>query len=299
MSVSIRREPGDLARCRPVVLGSNGRAGRVIAAMLAEVAPHTVAATRVELDITDYFNLRWEFERLKTDLVINAAAWTDVDACEADPTLALAINATGALNVARAASACGAQVVHLSTDYVFDGRKGEPYTEDDEPSPLSAYGRSKVAGELAVLAEQRDALIVRTSWLFGGSGKKPDFVDQILAAGCVSDAIPVVEGQRGSPTSVHDLAEGVLGLVAAGGRGLVHLTSAGGTDRVTFATAILESAGLSGVRVVPVPGEHDHGGAPRPADSRLNTARFEALAGLRSRPWREALRDVIAERRPS
>ena len=294
-----KREPGDLARSRPIVLGSDGRAGRAIAALLADIAPQTVAATRLELDITDYFNLRWEFERLEADLVINAAAWTDVDACEADPATALAVNATGALNVARAASACGAQVVHLSTDYVFDGHKGEPYTEEDEPSPLSAYGRSKLAGELAVLTEQADALIVRTAWLFGGSGRKPDFVDQILAAGCATNAIPVVEGQRGSPTSVRDLAEGVLALLVAGGRGLVHFTCSGDTDRVAFTAAILDDAGLSGVRVVPLPGEHEHGGAPRPADSRLDVSRFEALAGIRPRPWREALREVVVERRPS
>ena len=294
-----RGEPRDLAACRPVVLGSEGRAGRVISTLLAEIAPQCIAATRVELDITDYFNLCWEFERLKTDLVINAAAWTDVDGCEADPGRALAINATGALNVARAAAVCGAQVVHLSTDYVFDGLKGEPYSEEDEPAPLSAYGRSKVAGELAVLADQRDALIIRTAWLFGGVGRRPDFVDRILAAAQTTDVIPVIAGQRGSPTAVRDLAESLIALLFAGARGLVHVACAGDTDRVGLATAILEEAGLSSVRVVPVPAGPDHAGAPRPEDSRLNVARLEALAGIRPRPWREALREVVAERRLS
>ncbi|MFQ5719452.1 MAG: dTDP-4-dehydrorhamnose reductase [Acidobacteriota bacterium] len=286
----------DLGACRPVVLGSEGRAGRAIASLLASVAPDTVAATRVELDITDYFGLRWELERLEADLVINAAAWSDVDACESDPGRAFAVNATGALNAARAAAACGARMVHLSTDYVFDGTKGEPYVETDDPAPLSVYGRSKMAGELAVLAEHPGALIVRTAWLFGGDGRRPDFVDRILSAGRTSRQISVVSDQRGSPTPVRDLSEGVIALVHSRARGLVHVAGAEGVDRLGFAAAILDAAGFTHVDLVPVAAGPSHAGAPRPADSRLNVDRYEALVGLPAPAWREALQESVMQR---
>ena len=171
-----RREPGpDLVSLHPVILGSEGRAGGVLAARISEAAPATVAASRMELDITDYFNLRWELERLETNLVVNAAAWADVDACESDAEKAFRINAEAAGTVARAARECGARLVHLSTDYVFDGEKGAPYTESDPAEPLSVYGRSKRAGELLVRANHPAPLIVRTAWLFGGTGRRPGF----------------------------------------------------------------------------------------------------------------------------
>lgn len=296
MAVSGRQD--GMAESRPIVLGSDGRAGRAIARRLAEVAPETVAATRIELDITDYFNLCWEFERLKADLVVNAAAWTDVDGCETDARRAFEVNAEGARNVARAAAACGARAVHLSTDYVFDGHKGEPYTEDDLPAPLSVYGKSKAAGEIGVLAENADALVIRTAWLFGGGGRRPDFVSKILAAVRSEQPIPVVE-QRGNPTAVADLAEGLIALLAAGARGVVHLTCGGETDRASFAAAVLEEAGLDPRWVVPVRSAPSPAGAPRPNDSRLSLVRFEELAGITPRPWREALREVIAGGRSS
>ncbi|MFQ5670314.1 MAG: dTDP-4-dehydrorhamnose reductase [Acidobacteriota bacterium] len=287
------RTPGskEVAGLRPVVLGSDGRAGRVISRLLSDAIPQTVAATRTELDILDYFNLRWECERLQANLLVNAAGWADVDGCEADPGRAFRVNAEGAGHVARVGQAVGARVVHLSTDYVFAGTKGEPYVETDSPAPLSVYGKSKLAGERAVREAQPEALVVRTAWLFGGTGARPDFIEKILKAAAASPRIPVVRDQVGSPTGVQDLARGLLKLILVGATGTVHLVCRGGTDRATFARQILQGAGRGDVRVIPVSSGAVPGGAPRPADTRLDTGRFQAITGSPPRTWQEALRE--------
>lgn len=278
------------------MLGSAGRAGAVLAARLAELAPDTVAATRAELDITDYFNLRWEFERLEPDLVINAAAGTDVDACQADPEAAALINIEGAANAARAAAASGARFVHLSTDYVFDGTRRLLYNEDDEPRPLSVYGATKWQGERAVLAGCPGALVVRTAWLFGGRGRRRTFMDGVLAAARGAGPVQVPADLTGSPTGVGDLADGILALLRTEAGGIVHVVCRGEVSRLEFARAVLRLAGLESVEVVAVRGARPDS-APRPAFSALDTARFTALTGLVPRDWREALWEAFAERR--
>lgn len=280
---------------RPLVLGSDGRAGRALAAALAEICPETVAATRTELDITDYFNLRWEFERLEPDLVLNAAALADVDACELDEEQAFRVNAEGAGHAAKAARACGARLVHLSTDFVFDGTKGSPYTEDDPPSPLSVYGRSKLAGEEAVREAEPEALIIRTSWLFGGRGPRPDFLEKILEMASRSPRLSVVADRSGSPTSVDVLASGVLALIGAGAAGVVHVACRGSASRAAFARAILRLTGRSDATVVEVRSA-EVPGAPRPVDSTLDTSRFTAITGITPLDWREALWQAMASR---
>ena len=281
---------------RPLVLGSSGRAGATLAARLSEVAPDTVAATRAELDITDYFNLRWEFERLRPDLVINAAAGADVDACQADPETAALVNVEGAANAARAAAASGARFVHLSTDYVFDGTRRLLYTEAEEPRPLSVYGATKWQGERAVLAECPAALVVRTAWLFGGRGRRRTFMDGVLAAARATGRVEVPADQTGSPTGVGDLADGVLALMRTEARGIVHCVCKGEVSRPEFARAVLRLAGLESVEVLAGRGARPDA-APRPAYSALDTSRLTALTGLVPRDWREALWDAFAERR--
>jgi dTDP-4-dehydrorhamnose reductase len=291
----IRREPDpELVSLRPVVLGSEGRAGGVLADLFSRVAPATVAATRMELDITDYFNLRWELERLEANLVVNAAAWADVDACESDPEKAFRINAEAAGTVARAARECGAGVVHLSTDYVFDGEKGTPYTEGDPAEPLSVYGRSKRAGELLVRANHPAPLIVRTAWLFGGTGRRPGFMEKVLAQAGEGVGIPVAADQEGSPTGVEDLAAGILELVRVEATGIVHLTCSGEAGRAEFAEAVLDLGGQPGASVVPVESSRLQLPGRRPRDSRLDTTRFQELTGSTPRHWRDALRSVLA-----
>ena len=287
----------ELRRLRPVVLGADGRAGRAIAEVLAGHAPQTVSAGRMEVDVSDYFNMRWELERLETDLVINAVGWADVDGCESDPERARHLNAQVAGEVARAAREGGAGLVHLSTDYVFAGDGGAPYSEGDPAEPLSVYGKSKREGELLVLQAHPDALLVRTSWLFGGQGTRPDFVEKILADALAGASLPVVQDQVGNPTAVGDLARGLVDLLAAGATGVVHLAGSGGVSRAEFAQAILDEAGRPDVDVDPVLSDSVADRARRPADSRLDTSLFARLTGNPPRPWQEGLREALVARR--
>jgi dTDP-4-dehydrorhamnose reductase len=287
----------ELRRLRPVVLGADGRVGRAIAEVLACHAPQTVAAGRMEVDVSDYFNMRWELERLESDLVINAVGWADVDGCESDPERARHLNAQVAGEVARAAREGGAGLVHLSTDYVFAGDGGAPYSEGDPAEPLSVYGKSKREGELLVLKAHPDALLVRTAWLFGGQGKRPDFVEKILADALAGASLPVVQDQVGNPTAVGDLARGLVDLLAAGATGVVHLAGSGGVSRAEFAQAILDEAGRPDVDVDPVLSDSVADRARRPADSRLDTSLFARLTGNPPRPWQEGLREALVARR--
>lgn len=286
--------PVDLRHSRPVVLGADGRAGAAIAEALSAHAPQTVAAGRVELDATDYFRMCGELERLEADLVINAVGWADVDACEADPAQSHLLNAVAAGKMARAARGAGARFVHLSSDYVFDGAGGAPYAESAVPNPLSVYGRNKREGELLVLESHPEALILRTAWLFGGHGRRPGFVEKVLAAALAGGSIPVVRDQVGCPTGVGDLARGLVELLAVGATGLVHVASAGGVSRADFARAILDETKRFDVQIEPVLSDSTGDRARRPADSRLDTSLFTRLTGAPSRPWREGLREALA-----
>ena len=211
-------------------------------------------------------------------LVLHAAAWTDVDGAEADPEGAARVNVEGTRNVV----ALGAPVVYFSTDYVFDGRNGEPYVESDEPSPVSAYGRTKLEGE----HEVRDGWIVRSSWLFGSTGK--NFVRTMLALGEERDEVSVVDDQRGSPTYVGYLAEATKELIALP-HGVYHVAAEGDCTWAEFAEAIFEEAGLT-CRVRRITTEELGRPAPRPANSVL---RSEHPGTPRLPHWREGLRAAL------
>ncbi len=213
------------------------------------------------------------------DLVLHAAAWTDVDGAEADPEGAARVNIQGTRNVV----ALGAPVAYFSTDYVFDGRKGEPYLESDEPSPVSEYGRTKLAGEREVL----DGWIVRSSWLHGWRGR--NFVRTMLALGEERDEVSVVDDQRGSPTYVGHLAEATKELIALP-RGIYHVAAEGDCTWAEFAEAIFEDAGLA-CRVRPISTEELGRPAPRPANSVLRSEHPDAP---RLPHWREGLRACLA-----
>jgi dTDP-4-dehydrorhamnose reductase len=212
-------------------------------------------------------------------LVLHAAAWTDVDRAESDPDGAARVNVDGTKNVA----ALGAQVVYYSTDYVFDGRKGEPYLESDVPRPLSVYGQSKLAGE----GEVREGWIVRSSWLFGWTGR--NFVRTMLGLGSEQDEVAVVDDQRGSPTYVGHLAAATRDLVDLP-YGLYHVAAAGDCTWAEFAEAIFEEAGLD-CRVRRITSAELGRPAPRPANSVLRSERSET-PGLPH--WREGLRACLA-----
>jgi dTDP-4-dehydrorhamnose reductase len=269
--------------------------GRAVAEVLEAAIPGTVSATRAEADVTDRFRLEAEVERLRPDLIINCAAYTDVDGCEIDRDRARRVNAEGAENAARAAAAAGCPIVHVSTDFVFDGRKSVPYTEDDLPAPLSEYGRTKLEGERRVAAAAPDHLIVRSSWLYGpGRG---NFVDAIRSRAENGGALRVVDDQFGSPTYVADLARALLLLVGKNARGLVHFANAGVCSRFALARAVLAGAGLGAVRLEPIKTQEAGRIAVRPAFSALDTSRYMRLTGVPPRPWLEALRDYLGAAR--
>jgi dTDP-4-dehydrorhamnose reductase len=215
----------------------------------------------------------------RPELVLHAAAWTDVDGAEADRAAAEAINVVGTRNVVR----LGAPVVYFSTDYVFDGRKRAPYVESDEPRPLSVYGRTKLEGE----REVRDGWIVRSSWLFGWSGR--NFVRTMLDLGRRQDEVAVVDDQRGSPTFVGHLAEAARSLVALP-NGVWHLAADGDCSWADFAEAVFDEAGVA-CRVRRIPTAELARPAPRPSYSVL---RSERSGAPRLPHWREGLRACLS-----
>jgi dTDP-4-dehydrorhamnose reductase len=238
------------------------------------VFPNADSRSHAELDVGAPIDLGY-----RPELVLHAAAWTDVDRAEADEEGALRANVVGTRNVA----ALGAPVVYFSTDYVFDGEKRGPYTESDEPRPLSAYGRSKLLGE----QEVRDGWVVRTSWLFGSTGH--NFVRTMLRLGAEQEEVRVVDDQLGCPTYVGHLAEAVPAVVRLPG-GVWHLAAEGECTWAEFAEAIFREAGLE-CRVVAISSAELGRPARRPANSVL---RSEREGAPRLPHWRDGLRACLA-----
>jgi dTDP-4-dehydrorhamnose reductase len=280
---------------RILVLGGSGMLGKALVRELGVRGSVHVAPGRADLDL-GRDDLEAEVVRRRPAAVLNAAAYTDVARAEdaGESAAVYRLNRDVPRALARACRQLGIPLVHVSTDYVFDGRKRTPYREGDAPGPLQVYGRSKLAGERAVSAEHEGALVARTSTLYGaGRTLRPHYVDAVLAQARKGGRIEVTRGPVSSPTFSDDLARGLLALLEAGARGLVHVTNAGGCSRLELARAVVEIAGLaSGCEIAeraPLP-------APpaRPAYSVLDHARFAELAGAPPRPWREALADYLA-----
>ncbi len=277
-----------------LVTGAEGQLGQALCRRLG--GDLAWAGGRAELDVRDADAVRTLVEEIRPDVVINASAYNQVDAAEAEPGEAMAVNAEGPLHLARACRDHGALIVHVSTDYVFDGRRSEPYGEEDRPNPTSAYGVSKLAGELLVASAAPEYLLVRTSGVFGAGGSKGkggSFVERILARARAGEPLRVVADQVFSPTYAPDLAAGMLSLVEARARGLFHLTNQGACTWNEMATAALEMAGPR-VPVQAIRTEDLGAPARRPAYSVLDNARYRALGLAPLRPWREALREMLA-----
>ncbi len=274
-----RPDPVDAGRRRRVLItGAGGQLGRALAATFASA--DVAALGHDDWDVA--YPANDAVREGDFDLVLHAAAWTDVDGAEADPQGATAVNVGGTANVA----ALGAPLVVFSTDYVFDGRKREPYVESDGPNPLSAYGRSKLHGEAAA----GDAWIARTSWLFGPTGH--NFLRTMLRVGEEREEVAVVGDQRGSPTFVGHLAAAVRELVDDDlPRGIWHLAADGDCTWADFAEAIFEEAG-SDCRVRRITTEELARPAPRPAYAVLRSER-EGAPVLPH--WREGLAACLAE----
>ncbi len=273
-----------------LVVGARGMLGTDL--VLELQARHQVRGVDLpEFDMTDREKCLTLVGDLKPEVVINSAALTDVDYCELHENEAFRVNADGAGNLAEACRIAGALLVHYSTDYVFDGRLGRPYLEDDKPNPLSRYGRSKLRAEELVLLRCPAHLILRTSWLFGQNGK--NFIRTIIGAAREGKALRVVDDQRGSPTYTRDLAAHTAILLERRGLGLYHVTNGGSCTWHELASYAVGRAGL-GVPVAPVTSAEFPRPAPRPRNSVLANARLQREGFPAMRHWAEAAAEYVA-----
>jgi len=280
---------------RVIILGVRGQLGRELEASFG--ALHEVTGCDLpEFDITNREQVFETVAEAKPQLVINAAACTDVERAESEPELALRCNAAGAGHAAAAAAAVGAPVLYYSTDFVFDGTSRTPYTEDaafPDLVPLSMYGRTKLLGESATRSENPNHFILRTAWLYGPGGN--NFVEKILAAAKTRPELRVVSDEIGCPTHTWDLAEATMALCGTAAPGTYHFVNGGACSRFEFARAALDLAGIA-TPVQPCPAAEFPTAARRPARAVLSTDKYTQATGLTPRPWRDALAHYIERR---
>jgi dTDP-4-dehydrorhamnose reductase len=280
-------------RRRVLVTGAAGMLGSDLSICLSVAGWQVHPRPKSDLDIADEDAVRRAVREIRPDVLVNCAAFTKVDACETDPR-AFEVNARAVGHLADACGHFGAQLVQISTDFVFDGSKRRPYVEDDPTAPLSAYGRSKREGEEEAL-RLPSSLVVRASWLFGRSGW--NFVEAILKQ--VEEGKPrlsVVADQIGRPTATADLSEAIVALLEAGATGVYHFANLGEVSWNDFAREILWLSGRSDVPVDPVTSAQIARPAPRPAYSVLDTGKYERLTGRSIRNFRDPLAEYIARR---
>ena len=274
-----------------LVTGAAGMLGRDVMLAAGNAGHQVVGFGHAELDIADAAAVSAKIEAERPGVVINCAAWTNVDGAEEAEEEATAINGAGAGNVAAAAAAVGASVVYVGSDYVFDGSKGAPYVETDQTAPLSAYGRGKLAGEEATRAANRRHFIVRSAWLFGTGG--PNFVETMLRLAADHGEVLVVRDQVGSPTYTWHLAYGIVRLIEGVEFGIHHMAAAGACSWYEFAREIFEQANVE-CKVMSATTEMLGRPAPRPAYSALASQREHAIE-LPS--WQDGLAAYLAQRR--
>jgi dTDP-4-dehydrorhamnose reductase len=273
-----------------LVTGAGGMLGRDVMLAAGNAGHDVVGFGHAELDIADAATVGKKLDLERPDVVINCAAWTDVDGAEEAEEEAFAVNGTGAGNVAAAAAAVNASVVYISSDYVFDGAKGAPYVETDQPAPLSAYGRTKLAGEEATAAANKRHFIVRSSWLFGIGGG--NFVETMLRLAADHGEVLVVRDQVGSPTYTWHLAYGLLRLIEGIEFGIHHMAAAGQCSWYDFAREIFEQAKVE-CKVLSGTTEMMGRPAPRPPFSALTSQRRHAIE---LPTWQDGLAGYLAQR---
>ncbi|GAA0569630.1 dTDP-4-dehydrorhamnose reductase [Rhizomicrobium electricum] len=278
---------------KALIIGANGQLGRGLAAAVPEGA-EAVAPPEAECNLTDPDQVQGWLDRVRPDVVFNAAAYTAVDAAEQDEAAAERVNAAAVGALAEAAVRVGACLVHVSTDFVFDGVLGRPYAPDDAPNPLSVYGRTKLAGERLALTHPRN-LVVRTAWVYDETGR--NFVRTMLRLMAERDRLAVVADQIGTPTYARDLAAALWALAGQGASGVFHFTNEGVASWYDFAVAIREEGLAAGAlkkaaMVVPIGTKDYPTPARRPAFSVLDKSKSHAAIGV-GRHWREALREMM------
>jgi len=273
-----------------LVVGANGMLGRDVMALLGDRGR---GVDMDGIDITSLESVERVLTAVRPSVVLNCAAYTDVDGCESNRDTAMQVNGEGVAHLAMATRMIGARLVQISTDYVFDGNKITPYLEDDAPNPLSVYGESKLAGEMNA-AVNPDHLIVRTQWLYGLHGK--NFVETMLRLGAERDELSVVDDQIGSPTWTVDLAHAIVALLEKGCRGVYHAANEGYCSWNDFARAIFQEAGMA-VTVTAMTTEQLNRPARRPLHSTLDCGKLARDGGYRPQPWRDALRSYLKLRK--
>ncbi|HOG16109.1 MAG TPA: dTDP-4-dehydrorhamnose reductase [Syntrophales bacterium] len=274
-----------------LILGHKGMLGADLRTRLS--AGHEVVGKDIdEIDVTDAAACRETIGEVGPDIVINTAAFTDVDGCESSRDRCFAVNALAVEHIVSACRPRNIPIVHFSTDYVFDGSKGSPYVEEDVPGPLNVYGQSKLEGEKLLQSSSDNYLLIRSQWLYGAHGK--NFVRTILEKGRSLDVVEVVDDQIGSPTYTADLAQAVQRLVETGQRGVFHVTNRGSCSWFEFTKKIFEFAGMSSVQVHPIKSSQLSRPARRPVYSVFSCRKFFAATGKTLRFWQVALSDYLS-----
>jgi dTDP-4-dehydrorhamnose reductase len=278
---------------RVTIFGATGLLGKAL--MRESREDQVTGLGSKDADVRDPRQVAKAIENSRPDWVVLAAAYTDVDGCEANRELAFAVNRDGAVNVAQAANQHDAGLVFLSTDYIFDGEKTSPYEVADSRSPQSVYGRSKAEAEVQLENIVPDCCILRTSWLFGVGGKC--FPDTILKLASTRTQIDVVNDQRGSPTYAIDLARTIMQLCRRGAKGVVHVTNRGECTWFDFAQAIVSTAGLKTI-ILPTTTDRFPRPAKRPKYSVLSASSLDHY-GVSMPDWQDALTRYLVERNPA
>lgn len=275
-----------------LITGANGQLGMSLRKIAGEYPSHSFVFTDLpEADITDRSSMALLIDKVIPDVIVNCAAYTAVDRAEGEPEIAESINSGGPSVLASLAKERGAALIHISTDYVFDGTAAKPYRENDPVNPATIYGKTKLAGERAVEASGADAAVIRTAWLYSEFGN--NFVKTMLRLACEGRDISVVNDQTGSPTYATDLARAVMAVIGKGIKGyqVYHYSGSGQTTWYGFAKKIFTLAGRT-VNVAPVPTSGYPTAATRPPYSVLDTSKIQN-AGAAVRPWEESLEECL------
>jgi dTDP-4-dehydrorhamnose reductase len=289
---------------RVLVTGADGQVGQALTRAGWPDGTVVSAQNRTALDITDMAQIKTEVATLQPDLIVNAAAYTAVDRAESETARAEAVNRDGAANLARVCAERGIALLHISTDYVFDGTGERPWCEDDATGPLGVYGTSKLAGEVAVRDTLAQHVILRTAWVYAAQGQ--NFVRTMLRLAGERDELRVVDDQVGNPTSADAIADAVVQIAAAIERrkphwGTFHFAGAGDVSWCGFARAVIDGADWlqHRPRIVPITTADYPTPARRPANSRLDCTRIRTAYGIATTPWRDQLARVLEELRPT
>lgn len=278
------------------ILGASGMLGSALKSLCVKENIEHIASDRIEADITDLEGLEKSAKTIRPTHIVNCAAFTDVDGAEKQGEKAYLINATGPENIGKVAKRHDAKVIHLSTDYVFDGQGSSPYLESDPCAPINVYGMSKREGEMRLLDQDPTACLLRTSWLFGPKGK--NFISSILSFLQKQEEVKVATDQRGRPTFCKDLAKAILSLTDASG--IFHFANANDASRYEIAQEIYRAAKQRNIplackNLIGVSASEFKTVARRPSYSVLSLAKIEAELGRPVRPWQEALGEYFQE----